>query len=353
MKSYAKKQLISWTAPLIAGLGLHRFFEAAYAGMGHILTFHRVVPASNQKRIHNHLSLEISPAQLEATILFYQKKGYHFASLDEWYQCLQQGSVPKKMVAFTFDDGYKDNYTIAHPILKKHRVPFAIYVATHFPDRKAILWWYLLEDMLRERPVVSFEYQGQVHEFDCDTQRKKENAFDQIRSLINQSFRGGATTELLKNILQASEEELYEKGRALTMSWKEINQLSKDPLCTIGAHTVHHYPLIHLSDEQLIKEVDTSRQIIAQQIGKAVEHFAYPFGKAAEASHREFALVKSLGFKTATTTRMGNIFYEHKDKLECLPRISINRVTDERVLQLQTSGLLPCLVHRGKRVITH
>jgi len=50
-----------------------------------------------------------------------------------------------------------------------------------------------------------------------------------------------------------------------------------------------------------------TNELIQSKIGKKVEYFAYPFGSKNEVGKREFEIVKKLGFKTATTTRNGNI----------------------------------------------
>lgn len=353
MSSYTRKKIIAAIAPLLSGIQAHKLFAPAYSGLGHILTFHRVVPSESRPRIHNHLSLEISPEQLERTIQFYKNQSYRFVSLDEVYRLLQAPTTSEKFVAFTFDDGYKDNYTIAYPILKKHQIPFTIYVTTNFPDHQAILWWYLLEDYLLENNSLEFEWQGQYFKLNCQNIPNKETCFDQVRKLITQSFRIEAHEQLLCTIFNKKTDELYEAVQRLSMSWKDIKVISQDPLCTIGAHTVNHYPLSQLETEQVIYEIRQSRALIEAQIGKAVEHFAYPFGKISEASLREFDVIKSLKFKTATTTRIGNIFRAHKDRTECLPRISVNSVTDSNVLRLQSSGLLSFIVHRGRRVVTN
>lgn len=353
MSSYTKKKIISIVAPVLAGLKVYKLFESNYSGLGHILTFHRVLPPSKEHRIHNHLSLEISPKQLEETIRFYKKAGYDFVSLDQLYDRMQRGASTNKFVAFTFDDGYKDNFTIAYPILKKHAIPFTIYVTTNFPDQRVVLWWYLLEDMVKEKSRIEFTWKGVEHSIACTTQTEKEAAFDEVRTVINQSFKVEDYKTLLKGIFNKGEGELYGYAKDFVLSWEEIKTLSEDPLCTIGAHTVNHYPLKQLEESKLLYEINESKIRIEDQIDQAVEHFAYPFGKETEASLREFDAVKSLGFKTATTTRIGNIFPDHTDKMECLPRISVNRVTNEDVLHLQASGLLPLIIHRGKKVITN
>lgn len=352
MSSYLKKKIIAKVAPVITHLKVHKLFTPIYGGLGHILTFHRVVPESKSPRIHNHLSLEVSPKQLEETILFYKKSGYRFISLDDLYDNLQAENAADKFVVFTFDDGYKDNLTHAYPILKKHVVPFTIYVTTNFPDHKAILWWYLLENVILKNEQVCFSWEGVEHLVDCKSIKSKETAFDQLRTFINQRFQQSNYLELLMTVLNKNEEDLYAYSKSLALNWEEIKLLSADPLCTIGAHTVNHFPLSRLSEKELKFEIQTSKERIENFIEKPVDHFAYPFGKSSEASKREFSMVKDLGFKTGTTTRMGNIFKEHRSMTECLPRISLNKVTTPEVLNIQASGMLPFFVHRGKRIIT-
>ena len=54
----------------------------------------------------------------------------------------------RKFAVFTMDDGYKDNLTNALPVFKKHNLPYTIFLATDFMEGKAILWWYVIEDLI-------------------------------------------------------------------------------------------------------------------------------------------------------------------------------------------------------------
>lgn len=354
MNGHLKKKIITSIAPIISGMGLPHLFKPKYGGIGHILTFHRVLPTSKHPRIHNHQTLEITPEHLEQTIQFFQKKGYAFYSLDQVFERLQNPSEKKeKFVAFTFDDGYLDNFEIAYPILKKHQIPFAIYITTNFPNRKAILWWYLLEDMLMEREFVQFHLNGKEYHFSCKSHFEKEDTYEVIRSIINQSFTVEDHEEMFESIFAEFETNLFKYSNSEVMTWQNIEALSNDPLVTIGAHTVNHYPLKQLPKDQMEDEILQSKKIIEQHISKPVQHFAYPFGKATEASLREFETAEKLGFKTAVTTRIGNVFPAHQQYLTSLPRISINGVTKGAVLEMQTSGMLPMLVNKGKRVISN
>lgn len=116
-----------------------KLFKLTHPELGRILMLHRVVEQRGQGE---NRELEITPEFLEQTIRDYKQKGCRFVSIDEVCEILEKGEVDKPFVCLTFDDGYRDNYTNALPILKKEQVPFAIYVTTGFIDNKLLMWWY-------------------------------------------------------------------------------------------------------------------------------------------------------------------------------------------------------------------
>ncbi len=101
--------------------------------VGEVWMLHRVVEQRSVKP--GQRDLEVTPAWLEQKINDYRAKGWKFVSIDK---------LPKKgkWVCITFDDGYRDNYTLAYPLLKQLDVPFAVYVSTGFLDNHNEMWWY-------------------------------------------------------------------------------------------------------------------------------------------------------------------------------------------------------------------
>jgi len=351
MNAYLKKKIISRVAPLITSIGVQNLFEKKYGGIGHMLMFHRIVPESSAKRVHNHLSLEITPEHLEKVINYFKKKNYCFLSIDELFDAYIKGTFPKKkFVVFTFDDGYKDNLEIAYPIFKKYDIPFTVYVATGIPNRTAILWWYILEDMLLQRSSVQFSWKGKEYFYKSRTSSEKEKTFEIIQSFIHQNFSLENHKELFLAIFKDFQSDLTSNSSDLGMNWDELRYLNKDPLVTIGAHTVNHFNLSRLPEDVLRSEISDSKSELEEQLGQPISHFAYPFGKSQHASVREFECANDLGFKTSTTTKIGNLFNDSGQRLSSLPRININRVTSKSVLKMQTSGLLPLIIN-GKKII--
>ena len=51
-------------------------------------------------------------------------------ALEDAVDRLRQGDVPDNAVVVTFDDGYKDNFLNAFPILKQLSIPASIFLAT-------------------------------------------------------------------------------------------------------------------------------------------------------------------------------------------------------------------------------
>jgi peptidoglycan/xylan/chitin deacetylase (PgdA/CDA1 family) len=324
-------------------------FRPFYAGRGQILMFHRVCPPV--QRTLPASVMEVTPAYFEEVIHFFQSKKYHFASLAEIPELLFPRRKTQKFVAFTFDDGYKDNFTTAYPILKKHDVPFAIYVCTDLPDKKAVLWWYMLEDLVQKQAVIKFTVMGRDFNFISRTAEEKRIAYNTIRRMLKYS-QPADFQELVINIFLRNAIDPLEKVKGLALDWQMLRELSRDPLVTIGAHTMRHYVLQELAENMARKEIIHSKQILEERLKIKIAHFAYPYGGRNEALQREFSLVKKAGFLTGVTARTGNLFHGHADHLESLPRLDVPSLQDLRHLQVALDGYLPARMNRLKRIVT-
>ncbi len=343
MLKYYLKYLALKTATVMVVLGLHKLLYRWYGGKGTILMFHRVIPKQNRSRIHNHLSLEITPEHLEKIILFFKKRDYNFISIDEIGDYIKGN---KKFVVFTFDDGYIDNYTYAYPIFKRYNVPFTIYVCNDFPNNKAFIWWYYLEELLLNNNRIEISTKGFIFSADISSLLKKEKAFYKLRDAINKKE---LSIGDFKQLLDDNKVQL--QGDDYFLNWSKIKELSEDSLFTIGAHTLTHPALRNIPGLDAIKEIEESRKEIQTFTGKRIKHFAYPFGSKKEVSLENIDQVKKLGFDTAVTTNLGNIFEDHKDYMCQLPRITINSQTSLSVLKMQLSGFYSLIRNKFKKVV--
>lgn len=325
------------------------FVRPLYGGAGLILMYHRVIPPDNRPRIPGHSIIEVTPAQLEASIHYFARHKYTPLSPDGLYQRLCGGMrLPSRFVLFTFDDGYVDNYTHAYPVLKKYGVPFTVNVTTGFLDRSVAIWWYLLEELVLSRDRIAFSYAGQDFEFLCTNTEEKARAFAQMRRMIKYAS-AQEYPQLIKAIFD--DRDIYRLTDELALSWDQLQEMTADPLVTILAHTMNHHVLSSLTEEEVRQEIGGSKHLLEQRLGRAINHFAYPFGYRNEAGEREFSIAAECGFKTAMTTRYGNIFPAHKDHLMALPRYDISRTPRLDQLDSIASGALSMRMNKFKRVI--
>ena len=294
------------------------FVNKYYTGNATIFTLHRVSPFERGKLSVNE-NMKVSPEFFESFIVDLIAKDYKFISLDRLYEVLKNQETVKKYIVLTFDDGYKDNYDFAYPILKKYNIPFTIYITTSFPEMTAILWWYVLEDIVINNDKVIL---SNNEEYLCKTNKQKISSFIDIRKII-MHLNPNSFVKDLDLLLANYAIDWKSKCEELAISWSQIQELSKDKLVTIAGHTINHYPLNKLTISKAKFEIVEANNLIESKIGKLVNHLAYPFGGISEINQREIELVKSLNLKTAVTTRNGNIFLQHKFFLESLPRIML------------------------------
>ena len=322
-----------------------------YSGIGHILMFHRISPENEAKKPNLIKGTELTPERLENIIKFYLGHNYGIISLDQLSAILQRQNGSKKYVVFTFDDGYADNLIYAYPIFKKYNAPFTIYVTTGFIDRQAMMWWYSLSDFISNNNRMRFDLDNKTFEFDCSTNPAKEAAFINVRSLIMDCSENECL-DRIKKIFNQCKIDLYEKTDELALTWSQVKELSRDPLVTIGAHTVNHYLLNKLSPAAVKREMSESKMRLESMLNRDIKHFSYPFGGKGEIGIREYELAGECGFATATTTKPANIFLDDAKYLMNLPRYGISEDINAQKLKFLTSGLTHCIQNRFKKVVT-
>lgn len=117
-----------------------KLYKATHPVMGEIWMLHRVV--EQRSNVPEQRELEITPDYLEKKITEYKSRGYSFVSIDNIFDYRLSIFNSHRWVCITFDDGYRDNYTLAYPLLKQLGIPFTVYVTTGFIDNQLPMWWY-------------------------------------------------------------------------------------------------------------------------------------------------------------------------------------------------------------------
>jgi peptidoglycan/xylan/chitin deacetylase (PgdA/CDA1 family) len=240
------------------------------------------------------------------------------------YRRLTEGDTRRRFVCVTIDDGYRDTLLWAYPILKRHRVPFAVYIPTSFPDRLGELWWLALEAVVARNKRIILLVDDEEQGFDCATVADKRHLFDQLYRWLRSQESEDEVRHSVRDLARRYQVDIAGFCEELCMSWDELAKLAADPLVTIGAHTVNHVMLAKVPEKSARSEMEMSRAVLEASLGVRPRHFAYPVGDSTSAGPREFRIAAELGFQTAVTTRPGVIFRDHRKHLTALPRVSLN-----------------------------
>jgi len=249
---------------------------------------------------------------------------------------------PKKTIAITFDDGFRDSYTNAAPLLDWHELPATFYVATAAMQQEHIYWWDALQDIIfnsdvlpesfdmmigeervtfafRAHRVVSSRLNNQMRSWNYNLPIPNERIA--LYMVLWHHLKGLAYPCQNQAIAQIRDWSGYRNTNRIegaTMSVREIQILSDHPLFSIGAHTVHHSMLSQQNPDEQAFEVSESKREIEGWLGKPVDGFAYPYGNFNSITQ---AVLREAGFRHAVSTESKPVTSE--DDPFALPRMQV------------------------------
>lgn len=244
---------------------IHNFFQPK---VGEIWCLHRVLP--QRSAMAGNRELEITPDYLESMIERKRRQGFEFVDLDTIVAAANGTETPEKqLVNISFDDGFEDVYTNAYPILKRHHIPFTLYVTTDMPDGKADLWWLQLEQMAGG---------------DADW-------FNQVAQQVY-SCQGDYGIAMHSITSSKTDHSLCQQS----LSWNQIRLMVSEGLCTVGSHGVSHTALSLLPEKRAFRELTVSKNRLEEMLDVEISHFSYPHSFFSKESNQ---LVFQAGYQTA------------------------------------------------------
>ena len=256
-----------------------------------ILAYHNICEVREKE---NYPPFYVRQSLFEEQMNFLYNKGYSVISLYEFLLfCEGKKQIPQKPVVLTFDDGYKNVYRHAYPILNHYRYPATIFLAAGHIGRTEPFPWLKLGHKLDEQQVTEW----------------------------------------------------------LPLSWREIYKMNSN-LITFGSHSYYHTPFRALSIDQIEMEFRRSKEYIEGKTGNQVDLFSFPFS-ASNLRHKHRTkllshMLKQYGYKAACTTRIG-INKKNADPF-AFNRLQINHRDSLSTFRAKVNGAyswvrLPQLIH--------
>jgi len=259
-----------------------------------VLMFHRI------DTVEDNLGLCISPDFFEAQ-LKYLADCYNVIPMSEAIEKLASGNLARNSVVITFDDGWRDNYINAFPLLKKYKIPATVFVTYEAIEQGTFGWCSFDKAILNScHTELDLSFFG-LGTFSLNDQEQKES----LISFLHQKLKRLDNSTTLAVIEHVTNELGGVDGERVMLSWQEIKEMQASNLITIGAHTVTHPILTQISQPQAKYEIEEGKRLIEDKTGTIIDFFAYPNGSSNDFNSEIIGMVEKSGYKSAFSTIPG------------------------------------------------
>ena len=318
--------------------GYARLKQRQAGGAGVILRFERVRPRRAQ-RFQPNQSREITPQFLDRTIRALKRWKFDLVPMDE--VCRRAVTLPKpnRFASLTFDGGCKDVIASAYPVLRKHGVPFTIYLPTAYPDGLGEAWWLALEDMIAKESRISLVIDRRERRLSVQSTSEKYQAYEFLVSWMR-TLSPPDLSLAVKDLCTRYSVDLAALSRGASMDWDDLARLAADPLVTIGSATVNYPVLSNLKEADAQREIAMGKAVTEAALHRQVRHFAYPFGDRESWRREHLVMAQEAGFASAVSAIPGIVETRGYTNLHALPRVAWDgRLRSLRMMRVILSGI--------------
>ncbi|HJU26317.1 MAG TPA: polysaccharide deacetylase family protein [Rhodanobacteraceae bacterium] len=214
---------------------------------------------------------ELSVRQFAWQLAFLRE---HFepVALGELVDRMRDRAVTGREVAVTFDDGVRNHFEMAWPLLRHHRVPATFFVCSDLIESDAMMW----RNELRLRLASLDEAERRLLVGEANGGKwGVEQIMEWTKTLDMDQRRAFESRVLARTPQFSASREQLELHAPLT--WDQLRQLDEN-LITIGSHTCAHPILTKLDAKQLHDEIAVSRRVLERGLQRKVDLFSYPNG---------------------------------------------------------------------------
>lgn len=192
----------------------------------------------------------------------------------------------------TLDDGYRDNFDIAYPILSKLKIPAIFFIPTQHLTERNVGWWDLVAFFIKNTSQKHFYFQKTLYELthpknliNLFVSDLKHMEPEKINDYLHQLSLAVDVPFPAKE-LQCQE----------LMTCEQIKILS-DKGMSIGSHSHDHSILSRQNNHTLKKQIGQSIEILESVVQKKIKTIAYPVGGYDHFTSDTKEVVKDLGLK--------------------------------------------------------
>lgn len=240
-----------------------------------------------------------NPEEVRGVLEYLRRHKYQVISVTELLTRLARDDVPLRgAVAFTMDDGYLDQASVAGPLFAEFDFPVTTFVVTGFLSRQLWLWWDQIEYVFRNthRREVTTSIGNIELKYAWIDNVERESAQTHFLEQCKKAPSGDRYAAIRQFAAEAEVEiPARPPPQYAAMSWDQVRSSEKSGM-TFGPHTVSHPILAQLSDAETHAEIVSSWETLSVEARRPVPVFAYPNGREEDFGQREIGVLEQLEF---------------------------------------------------------
>jgi peptidoglycan/xylan/chitin deacetylase (PgdA/CDA1 family) len=207
-------------------------------------------------------------------------------------------SLPSRAVAITFDDGYRDNLTLALPVLERLGLPATFFLVPELLSGKIDAWWETVGWALSASSRDTFSWEGMKFALDRSNGQSAYSPIVRRLKRRNRDDRDRSMSELLELLAPSGE------PPDLFMDWDGARELLRRGF-SVESHTLSHVVLSEETPEDQLRELVEGRRRLEDELNITVSAIAYPQGTPIDYDATTVAAAKEAGYRWGLTTREG------------------------------------------------
>jgi peptidoglycan/xylan/chitin deacetylase (PgdA/CDA1 family) len=300
----------------LGSLGILRLLEGLPASRRPtlvVLTYHRIAEPGIDTNPYYDPVISATPEAFRAQVRFLRDR-FQILSLQDVldWDVASMTSSGTMAVLITFDDGYRDNFDVALPILHELGAPAMFFIPTEFLQRPRLPWWDHVACAIKRTNATTIKLKWQPDgvettidlENDPTVSRRTATIMTIIRAFLDGSVRDEpwflAQLDQQAGVVIDDES----SGRDLFMGPDQVCQLVGAGM-SVGSHGHSHMALAQLDEPAQRLELSGSKQILEQLLGSDVTAVAYPYGWPGTFTARTCALAAEAGYRLAFSSVEG------------------------------------------------
>ncbi len=261
-------------------------------------------------------------------------KGFVWRTIGQGYDELLAETKGPSMVAWSLDDGYRDNHDVMLPLLESTGARATLFLEGRPLAERRISWSHMLFWLIHQAgqdPADLAETLARREEQGLPSQALRQAARDgdrseyRVKRVLKYDCDAPVRDRALRELFVAAGGQEAALCESLYLS-PEMAQRLQAAGVELGGHTYSHEVLSSLEPAKAAQEIERGRDALRTHLSPPHStSFAYPYGRHWDYRESEVQALRQAGYRLAVTTHAG-VVQSSSDPYR-LPRIMVDETT--------------------------